>query len=231
MVKLYYENGNIEAIQTIKNGCLENDAWLFYENGQISVFAMYKNDSLHGVFKQYSMDGTLTEERLYLNGTKVLTMEISCYDDGSMLYTYHLSNENTKENNGVYGFLTYDTAKHVIETSSLGCEVIGEDTIKIGNIYSLDIVGHSGGIESLRNLELSEVVFGDFDCIPLEVDSSSYVIVKAVNNKATYNFKSTKLGYNFIVGEARFRDKENDDGSYLMWYVYKLFYVKGKNEK
>lgn len=225
---LYYENGVIKATKKIKDGQLNDDYWLFYESGVVHSFMMYKNDTLHGVYKEYTRDGIQTKEALYLNGVRIIDVVLHSYYDG-LFCEYYLKTPYS-DKYGVYGFLKYDNNKNIIESQSMGCEVFGKDTIYEGELYSLEVINHSQGIKDVES-KMNEVWFGEFNEYLTPLDSSAITIIPAANEKVMYSFKPSQQGYNFVMGNVHLYNNNVRHGDYAMWPIYKLFYVKGKDEK
>ena len=235
----YYESGNVRTIGIKEKGMLNGYYFAFYENGMLNNVKKYKNDTLHGVLKKYSSHGLLEQEALYLNGKPILFTLIERADSllaFSALYQFYRIEEKYG-NDTCYstGSIIYDENGIVVEEVSLGCEVIGKDTIYKGESYNLEIISHQPTGDLFKKMTLGKMqnaIFGEFDSRLNPIDLSSCSIIQAKDNKIIYSFKPMKLGYNYIVGEIRFikNDIEGKEES-VKWHVYKLFYVKGKNEK
>lgn len=224
-VTTYYENGQVHVIETIENRLTEGACIVYQENGLMDHFKMYRHDTLHGVYKEYSSEGIQVGEALYLTGERIIDVKIY-KEGGNLLYVYYLKV-------GEHGYIpfsqfAYDDNGLLIEQESTGCEVIGKDTIQEGELYSLEIVSHTGGEAMPFTTEMRKAIFGNYDS-SLVVDSSFVTVTAIRKDKIHYSFQPLKKGYNFVVGKV-YRRRE-DDGVTLMHPIYKLFYVKGKDEK
>jgi hypothetical protein len=215
----YYKNGEIHVLRTVENRLTNGACLVMYENGSLDQFKMYRNDTLHGVYKEFSSAGKQTREALYLNGIRIIDVMIDITKDNQILYDYYFISD---EYYIPYGFLTYDGSnEEIVEAESVGCKILGKDTINANELYLLEIKNYMS-----INAEMKKVIIGDYDSTLIVKDS--FIDISAESNKILYEFKPIKLGYNFLVGKVYLQKKA--DNVTIMYPVYKLFYVKGKND-
>ena len=223
----YYENGNVETKQIIRNGMREGGAWLYYEDGNIKCFQMYEHDTLHGIYRKYDIDGKQISESCYLNGVRVIFAEIT-YEDDISYYRYYMYTKDSMFY--LYGHCAFDKNKKIIEELSHGSVVISKDTIDEGNPSTVEIklLNLHKQIYNERTLRAA---FGEYEYT--EVQGPSFNIVSAENNKIEYSFYPSQSGYIFLIGKLYYKDKDmlKQDEVTLMCPFYKLFYVRGKDER
>ena len=72
VLKVYYENGQIQQECEFKNGIENGKFTEYYENGNIYKDVTFKNGKLNGLFKEYSIDGSINREVYLRDGEEVL---------------------------------------------------------------------------------------------------------------------------------------------------------------
>jgi antitoxin component YwqK of YwqJK toxin-antitoxin module len=82
-----FDNGNIEAKFSVKNGLINGEAINYYENGNVKCKINYKNGVKHGSFSKYNIDGFIELDGFYKNGEKCGVWKR--YENGLVIEEYH----------------------------------------------------------------------------------------------------------------------------------------------
>tara|TARA_B100000475_G_scaffold197400_1_gene176288 strand:- start:675 stop:1661 length:987 start_codon:yes stop_codon:yes gene_type:complete len=89
--KLYYENGNINMIQSYKNS-MNHGTWIkFYENGKLAWTSNYISDKWNGILKWWNEDGLLVKQADYINDKENGNTKM-WYDNGKIKLDIFLIN-------------------------------------------------------------------------------------------------------------------------------------------
>ncbi|MDP2653994.1 MAG: hypothetical protein Q8Q08_08185 [Candidatus Omnitrophota bacterium] len=64
-IRLYYENGQIQAERQYQNSKLNGPYREYYENGTLKTEGLYKDDQMDGTFRYYAENGSLKAEEVY----------------------------------------------------------------------------------------------------------------------------------------------------------------------
>jgi len=68
MVRMWYENGQLQLQTPLKNGKMEGKALAWYKNGQLKTENYFTEDQMDGPFKEWDAEGNLIRERTYEMG-------------------------------------------------------------------------------------------------------------------------------------------------------------------
>ena len=68
IIKLYYENGNLESESNFKDGKQEGLSKLYYENGDLESEGNFKDGKGEGLAKEYYENGYLMAQYYYKDG-------------------------------------------------------------------------------------------------------------------------------------------------------------------
>ena len=94
----FYETGQLEGRENLKNGLLQGDFVVFYENGQLEERGNYKDGERDGLWEEYEENGQLLMKGNYTDGEREGPWEV--YHDGSVVFNFCYKNgEDINESN------------------------------------------------------------------------------------------------------------------------------------
>ena len=88
IIKLYYENGNLESESNFKDGKQEGLSKLYYENGDLESEGNYKDGKGEGLAKEYYENGNIRIEGNYKDGKKEGHFK-EYYENGYLMAQYY----------------------------------------------------------------------------------------------------------------------------------------------
>ena len=197
----FYPSGKYSAIRFFNKGKVNGIGIDYFENGKIKEIGHYKNDNQIGEWKYYSITGSLTTKRNYVEIAikegiiKGIVNEVIYFDEL----------KDTIKNKSNY-FL-YETKN---------------DTINYGEPYNAKIK-----LESPYYKENLFVIFGDFDEFFTPLDSSRIEKIDVDNFELEFVRlpNGYKIGENIIRGIiVEYSKTKNKERRY---FFCKKFFVKG----
>ena len=214
-IREYYDNGQLKAIASLKNGMLEGKTYYYYETGNLSGECFFKNGLRQGVGIYYYPNGIIEQKVFYKNDTIVKsatfrtdgTLEIiKLYNDEGKLieYTYYLDSSQIDPD---------PYKKYPIFITQT-------DTVKKGDIYSGEIrLGH-------RFWDNVYIMLGDTTSYilksrPFLKRTSSYVSIFEIDTDTCI------LGKNVITGFVLEKADTCDGCGWLAPFKHEFYVLSG----
>ncbi|MBN1232340.1 MAG: hypothetical protein JXA60_03185 [Candidatus Coatesbacteria bacterium] len=74
-LKVLFGNGQVEYVETYKNGRLEGETTYWWDNGVLSMTGSYKEGNKHGIWKVYDKEGEEEVVYYFIDGKEVKEQE------------------------------------------------------------------------------------------------------------------------------------------------------------
>ncbi len=81
--KLYSDDGNLEIVETYKNGKLNGDYIVYYPNGKVKIKQKFVDNKIQGISYKYFLNGNMQEEVTMKNGMENGAFK-EYYDNGNL---------------------------------------------------------------------------------------------------------------------------------------------------